>query len=341
MGKKNNVRIKAKILRKLRWYYVYTMQENKRRLWLYRSYRYARRHPAQRTSDFGDCDFYLTKEVHPGAGIGDQLASWISGYYYANRLGIRYAHSRFYPDRWEEFLGFGEEEEKAALLCKEGYRKVVLPWFDEKQQAEWQLIRRIIASYRGQKVVFFLELHQIYTAQYGVMEALREKFDKKHPPGQETLIYHPDEINIAVHIRRGDIMQGQVTGEKQLTQRWLNNSYYIRVLEQLMPLLEMQKAAIYLFSQGKLEDFQEFEQFGNIHYCMTMPATDSFLHMVRADILITSKSSFSYKPALLSDGVRICPKDFWHGYPQDVKWVMAEEDGSLHTESLKAAVQNN
>jgi hypothetical protein len=60
-----------------------------------------------------------------------------------------------------------------------------------------------------------------------------------------------------------------------------------------------------------------------------MSANESFLHMVHADCLITSKSSFSYKPALLSNGIKICPKKFWHGYPNSSDWILVDENGNF------------
>ena len=75
----------------------------------------------------------------------------------------------------------------------------------------------------------------------------------------------------------------------------------------LSALPESKKVTVYLFSQGVIEDFPEFNDF-NLIYCMDVGPVESFLHMVYADILITSKSSFSYKPALISKGIKICPE---------------------------------
>ena len=84
-----------------------------------------------------------------------------------------------------------------------------------------------------------------------------------------------------------------------------------------------------MFSQGKKEDFLEFTEFQNIHFCLDMGAQESFLHMVYADVLITSKSSFSYKPALLNRGIKFVPVDFWHGYPKEKNWILLNETGGL------------
>ena len=60
----------------------------------------------------------------------------------------------------------------------------------------------------------------------------------------------------------------------------------------------------------------------------------SFLHLIRADILITSKSSFSYKPALMNDAIKVCPRNFWHSYPSDKNWILVENDGSFDVTAL-------
>jgi hypothetical protein len=115
--------------------------------------------------------------------------------------------------------------------------------------------------------------------------------------------------------------------------RWQGNEYFVNVLRNVLNSIKTHKSvAIYLFSQGKIEDFTEFKQFENLHYCFDVNSIDSFLHMVYADILITSKSSFSYKPALLNKGIKICPKDFWHGYPETNDWVLADNSGELLNE---------
>ena len=56
--------------------------------------------------------------------------------------------------------------------------------------------------------------------------------------------------------------------------------------------------------------------------------------MVYADCLITSKSSFSYKPALLSDGIKISPINFWHGYPKTSDWLLASDEEKFHHKNL-------
>ena len=92
-----------------------------------------------------------------------------------------------------------------------------------------------------------------------------------------------------------------------LAMRYLSNDYYEKALRQVIGSIKIDKPIhIYIFSQGIPEDYPEFAHYKNIHWYLDMSAQDSFLHMVYADLLITSKSSFSYKPALLSNGIKVC-----------------------------------
>ena len=52
--------------------------------------------------------------------------------------------------------------------------------------------------------------------------------------------------------------------------------------------------------------------------------------MIFADVLFTSRSSFSYKPALICKGIKVSPKNFWHRYPKnDKNWILANSKGKL------------
>lgn len=275
---------------------------------------------------------FFTSIPNRGAGIGHQLANWISGYWFAKQFGLNFAHIPFSTLKWENFLGFGENEISAKeLITNHAYKKVKLPPFNEKNTYEISLIKRIIDSYKNQKVVFITEQDQRYQDQLGVMENIRYKFHHAKARREDRIIYTKNTFNIAIHVRRGDIEIGQKNKNPNLIMRWQNNSYFQKVLTTVIQNLKTEKPiAIYLFSQGKRNEFREFEKFDNMHFCLDMNAQDSFLHMVFSDLLITSKSSFSYKPALLSDGIKICPKDFWHGYPSNSQWILVEKDGSIN-----------
>lgn len=275
---------------------------------------------------------YYSAIPNPGAGIGHQMANWIAGYWFAQQFNLHFVHIPFSSAKWEYFLGFGEREDKIEELLNTGYIKVKLPLFDENNLAEVELQQKIIASYSNKKVVFVAEQDQFYKNQFGVIDSIQEKFYAATARNLDKLIYDQSHFNIAVHVRRGDIVVGQENQNPNLLLRWQGNDYFVKVLENVLNSLETTKRiSIYVFSQGIASDFPEFSQFKNLHFCLDVNAQDSFLNMVFADLLISSKSSFSYKPALLNKNIKVCPKEFWHGYPIAKDWIMANEDGTLNS----------
>lgn len=278
---------------------------------------------------------YFAARPNPGAGIGHQMANWIAGYWYAKQFGLNFAHipfsgqkAPFVANEWDEFLGFGNDEVSVKSLLKKGYTIVLLPLFEEQEQYQVDIIRGIIESYSNKKVVFLAEQDQFYKDQFGVMEDIQRKFYRAPARANDKLIYKDGAFNIAIHVRRGDIMLDQ--SNPNLSMRYQDNDYFVNALKTALEVLKDQSnIQIYLFSQGKEEDYSEFTIFGNMHFCLDMGARESFLHMVYADALITSKSSFSYKPALLNKGIKFCPANFWHGYPDCEDWILLDQDGGI------------
>ena len=276
---------------------------------------------------------YYSARPNPGAGLGHQIANWIAGYWFAKQFGLKFAHIPFSTKKWDDFLGFGNGEPLVSELKRQGYKIRRLPLFSEENADEIQLNRQIIQSYTGKKVVFMAEQDQFYKDQYGIMEDIQRKFYTAPARKDNHLIYSKNHFNIAIHVRRGDIMADP--NNPNLTMRYLSNDYFEKVLKQTVENIKTDKPIhIYFFSQGKPEDYPEFAHYPNLHWCLDMKAQDSFLHFVYADLLITSKSSFSYKPALLNKGIKVCPKDFWHGYPDTKNWILVDNEGNFNFNQL-------
>ena len=279
---------------------------------------------------------------NPGAGIGHQLANWIAGYWYARQFGLEFVHVPFSTARWEEFLGFGANEATIKELERKGYKTRKLPMFGWDNDTEIELNKAIIRSYAGNKVIFLAEQDQYYKDQIGVIDELKRKFNDSKSRSNDKVIYDPNSFNIAVHVRRTVVIGTRIIDESEEIRalRWLDNDYYATVLRQVLETIAVDSpASVYIFSTGRPEEFKEFDRYANVHFCSDMDEYETFLHLVKADLLITSKSSFSYKPALISDGIKICPRHFWHGYPEERSWIMAENDGTFDTFKLKEALE--
>lgn len=317
------------------WYELVNYLRNTRFYpFIYRSYWHYLLYNKQ-VADNNTC--YYAARPNPGAGIGHQMANWIAGLWYSRQFGLKFAHIPFSTPQWEKFLGFGVDEEPVKELKKKGYKIRKLPLFNEKRPKEIALNKNIIQSYAGKKVVFIAEQDQFYKAQYEVMNDLKHKFYTAQARKDDHLIYSKDNFNIAIHVRRGDIMADP--SNPNLAMRYLSNDYFEKVLRQVVDNIHISKPIhIYFFSQGTPNDYPEFSTFANLHWCLEMNAQDSFLHFVYADLLITSKSSFSYKPALLNNGIKVCPRIFWHEYPHTQDWVLCENDGTFDVKKLKATL---
>lgn len=316
--------IKGKLWEKL----VQKTKKHKVYVYLYKSYWHYR---FNKKAKSGDDHSYFAAQPNKGAGIGHQMANWIAGLWFAKLFGLRFAHIPFSNKSWELFLGFGKGEISVSTLVNEqGFKKIKLPLFDETKMAEIDLTKKIIRSYQGEKVIFLAEQDQFYRDQIGVIPDLQDKFYGNHEQRKDRLIYANDVFNIAIHVRRGDISTWKQQRKSSSIERWQSNDYFVNTLTNVIRQINTKKPIrVYLFSQGELTDFTEFEQFRNVEYCLDMSAQESFLHMVYADVLITSRSSFSYKPALLNKGLKIVPPNFWHGYPETDDWIIASEDGQM------------
>lgn len=298
-------------------------------IWVYPSYwRYRIK---GRVENPDTSNFYFAALPNPGAGIGHQMANWIAGYWWAKQFHLQFAHLPFSTQAWDDFLGFGVGEPKVSELKKAGCKVRRIPLFNENTPESIQLVRDIMSSYSGKKMIFLCEQDQFYRNQYGVMSEIQDKFHHAPVRKHEALKYEASHLNVAIHVRRGDIMADPTN--ENLRMRYLSNDYFEKVLHQVVEhfeILQKKPVHIYFFSQGTPEDYPEFHKYENLHWCMDMGAQESFLHMVYADVLITSKSSFSYKPALLnSKGVKVCPCNFWHGYPDTEDWIMCDNEGNV------------
>ncbi len=349
MGK-NKSGIKSKIFRKIHYYFDMNLKD-KTSPWinnfLYPAYRH--RKYKSKTDDLSS--LYITQNPNDGAGIGHQMSNILGGIHIARNLGIKYAYPGLKgKENWESFMGVNQNCISVRELKKQGYKIKMLPCFntdvlsdndrltDNKEEKNLyqsknetlEIIKSIIKSYAGQKIIFSVYLDQSYRNQYEEIEYIKSRFESAKARECDKLIYDNNYINIAVHIRRGDIVSGQTTGQQTLTKRWLDMDYYENVVSRLTEKIKNKYSdksyRIYLFSEGNADEYKSFEKYGDVIYCFDMSAMDSFLHMVRADYLVLSKSSFSYVPALLSDGVRICPDGFWHGYPDDSKWIVVNDN---------------
>jgi hypothetical protein len=118
-----------------------------------------------------------------------------------------------------------------------------------------------------------------------------------------------DYTKIAIHIRRGDV------SESQNNTRYVPLSYYQDVFDKLSLLYP--NPYFFIFTEitpGNKDEFLEFEKKNENLPLKLMPDIDTLItleYLIEADVLVMSKSSFSYVAGLYNEN-DVYYMDFWH-----------------------------
>ncbi len=136
---------------------------------------------------------------------------------------------------------------------------------------------------------------------------LREIYYNKPKP--EIQSFQANKKNVALHIRRGDV------NNIKYPIRFTSNNDYIKLLDKLN--LDKKSHKIHIFSEGKDDDFKDIElHFKDFEFAYHVNENIqlTFHSLVKADILILARSSFSYCTALLNENRIIANfiERWWH-----------------------------
>jgi hypothetical protein len=110
-----------------------------------------------------------------------------------------------------------------------------------------------------------------------------------------------DKIDIAIHIRRGDINKN--------SQRWLNNSLYLEIINKLKK--KYPRYTITIFSEGTYKDFKDL---GLEKKCFKLNKNifKTFHSLVSSKVLIMGFSSFSYCAGIINKNTVYYYDDYRH-----------------------------
>jgi hypothetical protein len=178
-----------------------------------------------------------------------------------------------------------------------------------------------------------------YARGYEVCEAL-SPFKKDKPRSV---------LRIAIHIRRGEIMFVN-------SERLIDMGYYVAIARKLSSILDAEKISFELeihsellqqeaavkpgdpAFKGRIDDglalrpeqdpFGDFAAFPGLKRYINEPALTCITRLATADILVMSKSSFSYLAAILNVGGIALYHPFW-SYPLD-KWLITKPNGDFN-----------
>jgi len=126
-------------------------------------------------------------------------------------------------------------------------------------------------------------------------------------------------IDITEHHNNIDVKNQHISNLPSISERFLSDTYYLKIIEHIRKTHKNNK--FYIVSEGNLSNFNNFIADDIVLYINKDPCS-SFIYLVMSDILVMSKSSFSYSAALLNENIVYYPKDFWH--KKASHWIIYE-----------------
>ena len=130
-----------------------------------------------------------------------------------------------------------------------------------------------------------------------------------------NIIFDNNNIHIGIHIRRPNVQDNRLDGSDT------PHNYYLKVINLIYnkyKIITNKKLVFHIYSQGNSNDFIIYKNILDINtnntevvYHLNESIEKTFIEMVKTDVLILSRSSFSYIAAFLNEG-EIYYQPFWH-----------------------------
>jgi hypothetical protein len=226
-----------------------------------------------------------------------------------------------------------EDLDEILERVKDGiYQLIRLPqtrmpvdWRDQTFEAVYGDIARVILENDQDNVVFQMPNSWKSESEF---EDTTDWFTMAYSQARYTYpICLPFDINeryICVHIRRGDLLPGQVF--EHLGYRMLSDQFYEIMIRMVCRLVDLHNWNLLILTDGlngnavsdkgdlsrwelKLDDLQ----FKEISIKTAGPFLEDFHAMVSSDLLIGSRSGMSHLAANLGSGIKLMP-EFWNSY---------------------------
>lgn len=225
--------------------------------------------------------------------------------------------------------------------------------FDETYESE--ITHDIIMQYKDTPKNILLKI----TAAHNMTDANPDIFNKAPKfDWVSNSLFTP--LRIAIHVRRGELFVVD-------SHRMLPNSYYIDCMRSLKCILdthnipfefhlytEVVKEPIHITPSHhgisnrtthtitiRPEDshIEDFNCFDSIHYHINESPVDTLIDLINSDILLASRSSYSYVAAILKKKGLVLFHPFWHSLSNHWIPVYSANDIINNTERILSAIK--
>lgn len=148
----------------------------------------------------------------------------------------------------------------------------------------------------------------IYSNQYALTKFIGKLRRSYKQNTRETYFDHK-RLNVAIHIRRytstdcdTDSSRNYYTPDNHM------KDYFINVINEIKK--QDPNSVFHIYSQGDVKDFDEISRLPDVILHLDENPIITLHHMIKADVLVMSKSSFSHIAAIYSSGFKIARLGF-------------------------------
>lgn len=307
---------------------------------------------------------YYISYAQTNEGIGGQLYRYSTALILADLFHLTYVHNPFVfgphspSQNWQKFLGFSKNSlEYKSIRQRRKITICYLPKFDLRHSKDLQLnlLKSIIQINKNSGDVLFLvtafsfyPLNE-YKRWSLLLGKMREEYNNARKSFPVLGFNKKNVINIAVHIRRGDIVDYYRKRSIQGYGRWVETYWYSQVLNKLISIYET-NIAIKIFSNANSNsELSGLEHLPHTRIYLAKDsknsASDAFHSIVTADIIVCGLSAFSYFAGSISNGVKIVPpsKIELSYFPKKKTsgWIFPDEKGYFDSNEIKKYLPQN
>jgi len=259
---------------------------------------------------------YIVPNLNPRGCVGHQFSNWLSARMLSVKYNLRFVHVPFHgrSKPYKTFLGLGRGHLRQKDIPK-GKRKPKLVQLPRvvKDNASVSHPRFVKTLGRQGNILFRCARDQFIRTDWdnfgSIGDELKQSYWAQRSLNPVETSYDGSRLNVAIHVRRGDVTPA-------LAKRWTPDGFYVKLISNLRRVLPTE-TDYHLFSHGNRSRFASFEKIPDLHFHINEDEFISLHHLVCADVLVTSKSNFSFIASVLSSGFKLSIpfSVFWSDIP--------------------------
>lgn len=235
--------------------------------------------------------------------IGHQFFNWTLGFVLSKLLNIEFVHSEFCgrADYWDKFLNLGNGRKtlrdlrglNVVNLPSPGYYVLCHYDYSNINQAQSLLLEwKKIVEEGPDNTVYSLPYNQFSGYLSNLLWDYNTELKDLYWKNKNKHCWDNGKINVAIHIRRGDINQ------QKNPDRFISLKSYKEVIDTLRS--KNKNYLFHVYSEGNSNAFRELQS-EDVVLRLNGSDTEAFHELCSADILVTGLSSYSVMAAYLSN----------------------------------------